>query len=89
MKKVLMLVVAVTLLAGCGANKHDEMRTQRLTAQELGLASTDEVTLSNVKEGEADALGGKRITFNARTNKGRNFACSYLSTPALLPFDAT
>lgn len=87
MKKIIALSFLTLLLAGCGSTNVDPMLNQKLAANKLGLASTDEVTISNVKEGEADALGAKTVTFDAVTGKGRRFVCSYRVTPSLMPFD--
>ncbi|TCV98308.1 hypothetical protein [Biostraticola tofi] len=74
---------AVTLLAGCSSTPN-QLKLHQGTANLLGLASTDEVTLSNVQKGTPDALGGSTVTFDATTARGRKFACKTFMIPGLL-----
>ncbi|WP_058913256.1 hypothetical protein [Entomohabitans teleogrylli] len=89
MKKItlpLTLGLAV-LLTGCATGAPDMMRLQQGTTNELGLSSTDEVTLSNVVKGPASALGGSTVTWDATTTKGRKFSCKTLMMPSLNPLE--
>jgi hypothetical protein len=60
------------------------VKLQSATAQMLGLASSDELTVSKVNTSEPDALGGQKLTYTARTRGGRVFDCSAMMMPGLL-----
>ncbi|KGT94207.1 hypothetical protein NG99_10175 [Erwinia typographi] len=86
MKKVLLAVSAAVMLlsvAGCSSTPNT-MKLQQGTTNLLGLASTDEVTLSNIQKGTPNALGGSDVTFDATTAKGRKFKCKTFMIPGLL-----
>ncbi|QKJ86308.1 hypothetical protein PMPD1_1349 [Paramixta manurensis] len=86
MKQKLLLcfvVAAAATLAGCSSTPNT-LKLQQATTNTLGLASTDEVTLSNVQKGEPNALGGSEVTFDAVTGKGRKFKCKTFMIPGFL-----
>jgi len=57
---------------------------QAATAQMIGLASSDELVISDVKAGQPDPLGAQELSYTARTNKGRVFNCTSRLVPGLL-----
>jgi len=57
---------------------------QTATAKMIGLASSDELTVSNVRAQDPDALGSQTLTYVATTTKGRSFNCKAVITPGLL-----
>ncbi|OMQ24394.1 hypothetical protein [Serratia oryzae] len=85
-KIILSAAVALTL-TGCATGAPDTMLLQQGTVNVLGLASTDELTLSNIQKGEANALGSSNVVFDAVTAKGRKFSCQTLMMPSLNPLD--
>ncbi len=78
-----LFVVAALALTGCMSNPNS-LKLQQGTTNILGLASTDEVTLSNIQKGTPNALGGSEVTFDATTAKGRKFKCKTFMIPGLL-----
>lgn len=80
-------LATVMTLAGCATGAPDTMRLQQGTVNVLGLASTDELTLSNIQKGEANALGSSNVVFDAVTARGRKFQCQTLMMPNLNPLD--
>lgn len=85
MKKIA-LFTGVYVLAGCSTMSVNQAMVplQSATAEMIGLASSDELTISNVKASEPDKLGGQRLTYTATTSKGRVFECQATQTPGLL-----
>jgi len=85
MRKTLSLL-SMLALAGCSTMSVNDaiVPLQTETAKMIGLASSDELTISNVKAGEPDKLGGQQLTYTATTTKGRVFNCSSMQTPGLL-----
>jgi hypothetical protein len=76
-----------TGLTACGTTQMNMIDVQTSTAKTIGLASSDEITITNVKYGERNALGGKPVTYDATTARGRKFACSVFMIPGLTPID--
>lgn len=87
MKRMITSVALCCTLAGCATGAPDLMLIQQATATQLGLASTDEVTVSNVVKGAPSALGGSSVTYSAVTARGRAFECSTLMMPSLNPLN--
>ncbi|MGY4816493.1 hypothetical protein ACVNP3_11215 [Pseudomonas chlororaphis subsp. piscium] len=77
-----LLLLAATL-AGCSTNPN-VLQIHKVTAETIGLASTDELTMGPVTKGKEDFLGGSELTFKATTAKGRVFNCSTFMTPGIL-----
>lgn len=77
----------VVLLSACGTTQMNMIDVQNSTAKTLGLASSDEITIANVKYGKRDALGGTPVTYDATTGKGRRFTCSVFMIPGLTPMN--
>lgn len=78
MKKTLLIGTIVALLAtGCVNldRKVAIVKLQTATASMLGLASSDELTISNVEFGQNNVLLGQEVTYQARTKSGRTFKC--------------
>ncbi|WP_321943698.1 hypothetical protein [Paraburkholderia tropica] len=73
----------VAALSGCAASAPDVMTLQQATASELGLASTDELTLAGIATGTPNALGGAIVSYRATTARGRRFSCSTLMVPGI------
>jgi len=84
-KNVVPLISALAL-AGCSTLSVNQaiVPLQSATAQMIGLASSDELTISNVKESEPDRLGAQTLTYTATTTKGRVFECQANQMPGLL-----
>ena len=77
------LLVLTAGLSGCATNPN-VLQMHKVTAETLGLASTDELTMGPVTKGTPDFLGGTQLTFEATTAKGRKFNCSTYMTPGIL-----
>jgi len=86
-RALLLTALSLSFLSGCATGAPDPLIIQQATASRLGLASTDEVTISNVVKAQPDALGGSKVTFDATTAKGRKFACNTLMMPNLNPLE--
>jgi hypothetical protein len=80
------LLLAVTALSGCSTMSTNDaiVPLQAQTAQMIGLASSDELTVSNVQATQPNALGGQQLSYTATTERGRVFDCTALMTPGLL-----
>lgn len=77
------LLVLTSALTGCTTNPN-VLQMHKVTAETLGLASTDELTMGPVKKGEPDFLGGVDLTYEATTAKGRKFNCATYMSPGFL-----
>jgi hypothetical protein len=90
-KKVLKLAaISAALLTGlsaCGTTQMNMIEVQKTTSRTIGLASSDEITVSNIKYGQRNSLGGTPVTYDATTTKGRRFGCSVFMIPGLTPLD--
>ncbi len=77
MKKLLIIgVAAITLTACVSMDKNVAVvQLQNATASMLQLASSDELTISRVNIGEADALGSQSVAYRATTARGRILDC--------------
>jgi hypothetical protein len=73
-------------LAGCATVSTNDaiVLLQTETAEIIGLASSDELTVTEVEASKPDALGGQELKYKATTTKGRIFRCSALMMPGLL-----
>ncbi|WP_426233365.1 hypothetical protein [Pseudomonas sp. TWP3-2] len=78
-----LLLMLTATLSGCATNPN-VLQMHKVTAETLGLASTDELTMGPVTKGTPDFLGGTQLTFEATTAKGRKFNCSTYMTPGIL-----
>ncbi|AZF53185.1 hypothetical protein C4J85_2700 [Pseudomonas sp. R4-34-07] len=78
-----LLIALTSLLAGCATNPN-VLQIHKVTAETIGLASTDELIMGPVTKGKEDFLGGAELTFQATTAKGRVFNCSTFMTPGIL-----
>ena len=74
-------------LSACGTTQLNMIDVQNSTAKTLGLASSDEMTITNIQYGKRDALGGVPVTYDATTGKGRRFTCSVFMIPGLTPMN--
>lgn len=70
-------------LAGCMTTPN-VLQIHKVTAEAIGLASTDELTMGPVNKGKEDFMGGTELTFKATTAKGRVFNCSTFMMPGIL-----
>lgn len=79
-------LVAMLMLAGCSTMSVNQaiVPLQTETAKMIGLSSSDELTVSNVKASEPDKLGTQVLTYTATTAKGRVFNCKATQMPGLL-----
>jgi len=78
-----LLLVLTSALAACASNPN-VLQLHKVTAEAIGLGSTDELTMGPVTKGKEDFLGGAELTFKATTAKGRVFNCSTFMTPGIL-----
>lgn len=88
MKKTCFLVAALSLAAlvtGCATGEPDPISLSKLTAWQLGLASSDEVQISSVSKTPATALGGDNLRYYATTAHGRQFKCEAFMAPNIIP----
>ena len=86
--KIIATVAAATLVAtltGCATGAPDTMTLQQAATNAIGLASTDEMTLSNVRKSPPNLLGGTIVSYTATTTKGRKFNCTAFLTPGMPP----
>lgn len=77
------MLALTSLLAGCSTNPN-VLQMHKVTAEAIGLASTDELTMGPVTKGKEDFLGDAELTFQATTAKGRVFNYSTFMTPGIL-----
>jgi outer membrane lipoprotein SlyB len=89
MKKNYLLLAASLLalaLSGCATMSTTDAMVplQAETAKMLGLASSEELTITNVNAQKPDALGGQVYSYRATTKSGRIFDCSASMTPGIL-----
>ncbi|SAL29646.1 LysR family transcriptional regulator [Caballeronia sordidicola] len=75
------------VLSACGTTQMNMIDVQTATAKTLGLASSDEITISNVKYGQKNALGGQQVGYDATTSRGRRFSCTAFMIPGLTPLN--
>ncbi|MGS1120767.1 hypothetical protein [Rhodanobacter sp. UC4436_H3] len=73
-------------LSGCATMSTTDAMVplQTETAHMLGLASSEELTITDVNAGKPDALGGQDYTYTAATKSGRTFDCSARMTPGIM-----
>jgi hypothetical protein len=57
---------------------------QNETSKMIGLASSDELTITNVNAEKPNALGGQNYTYTATTKSGRVFDCTAFMTPGII-----
>ncbi|WP_347554190.1 hypothetical protein [Robbsia sp. KACC 23696] len=81
------LLVAVAALSACGSAQLNMTEMQTTTAKTLGLASSDEITVTNVIYEQKNSLGGRQISYDATTARGRRFTCTAFVIPGLTPLD--
>ncbi|WGS48499.1 hypothetical protein LFL96_11935 [Paraburkholderia sp. D15] len=81
------LALTGVMLSACGTTQMNMINVQTSTAKTLGLASSDEITVTNVKYGQKNALGGQQVSYDATTGKGRRFACTVFMIPGLTPIN--
>lgn len=77
------MFVLASLLTVCSTTPN-VLQMHKVTAEAIGLASTDELTMGPVTKGKEDVLGGAELTFKATTAKGRVFNFSTFMTPGIL-----
>lgn len=75
------------ILSACGTTQMNMINVQNSTAKTLGLASSDEITIANVRYGQTNALGGQQVSYDATTGKGRRYACTVFMIPGLTPIN--
>jgi hypothetical protein len=81
------IAVCVLSLSACGTTQMNMIDVQSSTAKTLGLASSDEITVSNIQYGKKNALGGQQVNYDATTGKGRRFTCTVFMIPGLTPIN--
>ncbi|WP_341958825.1 hypothetical protein [Pseudomonas sp. RC10] len=85
--RAVMIAAMSVLLSACGSAQVNMTEVQTATAKTLGLASSDEITVTNIQYAKQNALGGQKLTYDATTARGRKFACSAFVIPGLTPLD--
>jgi len=85
--KVIVPAILAGLLSACGTTDVNTIAVQNATAQTLGLASSDEVSITNVQYEKKNALGGTLVTYDATTSRGRRFNCEIFMIPGLTVLD--
>jgi hypothetical protein len=78
--------LVVVALSGCSTMSANEavVPLQAETAKIVGLASSDELTVTDVQANKPEALGGQELSYTATTTKGRVFHCTATMMPGLL-----
>lgn len=76
-KLIFVTLFASVFLSGCVSMDKNKaiVYLQAATASQIGLGSSDEVTVSSVSYGEKNVLGGQPVSYRATTGKGRTFDC--------------
>ncbi|WP_110948426.1 hypothetical protein [Pseudomonas bohemica] len=87
MPRTLALAGITVLLSACGSTQVNMIQMQTETAKTLGLASSDEITVSNINYQKKNSIGGSQLTYDATTARGRKFACSAFVMAGLTPLD--
>ena len=85
--RILAISGMALLLSACGSAQVNMTEMQTTTAKTLGLASSDEITITNVQYEKKNALGGQQLSYDATTARGRKFTCTAYVTPGLTPLD--
>ena|ERR1700710_1797239 len=75
------------LLSACGGTQLNMTEMQTTTAKTLGLASSDEITVTNIQYVKKNSIGGSEISYDATTARGRKFVCTAFVIPGLTPLD--
>lgn len=84
----LALVTACTIasaVAGCATMSTTDAMVplQNETAKAIGLASSDDLTITNVNAEKPNAPGGQNHTYTATTKQDRIFNCPALTPPGI------
>ncbi|MED5606272.1 MULTISPECIES: hypothetical protein [Pseudomonas] len=89
--RICLVFALVAPLAACTTMTPNQaiVPLQAATAQMIGLASSDELVIRDVKAGQPDPLGTQELSYTARTTKGRVFNCTSRMMPGLLISPAT
>jgi hypothetical protein len=87
LKVAIISAALLTGLSACGTTQMNMIEVQKTTSKTIGLASSDEINISNIKYGQRNSLGGTPVTYDATTTKGRRFGCSVFMIPGLTPID--
>lgn len=87
LRTVIGMSAAVFILSACGTTQMNMMDVQSATARTMGLASSDELVITNVQYGQKNGLGGQQVSYDATTGKGRRFTCTVFMIPGLTPID--
>jgi hypothetical protein len=79
-------VLVLVALSGCSTMSANDavVPLQSETAKIVGLASSDELTVTDVHANKPEALGGQELSYTATTTKGRVFHCTATMMPGLL-----
>ncbi|WP_233838769.1 hypothetical protein [Paraburkholderia sp. ZP32-5] len=75
------------IVSACGTTQMNMIDVQTSTAKTIGLASSDEIVITDVQYGQKNALGGQQVSYDATTGKGRHFTCTVFMIPGLTPID--
>lgn len=80
------VTLVVLTLSGCSTMSTNDavVPLQTETAKIVGLASSDELTVTDVQANKPDALGSQELSYTATTTKGRVFHCTATMMPGLL-----
>ncbi|NPT39167.1 hypothetical protein [Paraburkholderia xenovorans] len=86
-RHAIVIATFAAVLSACGTTQMNMIDVQTATAKTLGLASSDEITIANVKYGQKNALGGQQVSYDATTSRGRRFSCTAFMIPGLTPLN--
>lgn len=87
LKYTIVIAIFAAVLSACGTTQMNMIDVQTSTAKTLGLASSDEITITNVKYGQKNALGGQQVSYDATTTRGRRFSCTAFMIRGLTPLN--
>src|SRR5579859_160194 len=87
MRTAIGISVVCFVLSACGTTQMNMIDVQASTAKTVGLASSDEIVIANVRYGQKNGLGGQQVSYDATTGKGRRFRCTVFMIPGLTPID--
>jgi hypothetical protein len=87
LKTIAIAMAAALALSACGTAQLNMIQVQTATAKTLGLASSDEITISNVQYEKVNSIGGQNFSYDATTVRGRRFTCTGFIVAGLTPLD--
>jgi len=86
---LLSLMAVCTSFSGCATGTPDTFTLQQLASGLLGLASPEQVRVSDVNKAASNITGRAFVSFRAITSNGRRFYCATEMVPSLAPWSLT